>query len=634
MERATVTAAADRVGRVRALTRRLGHDLAFVLPGLPLAVLSFSVLVTLTVVSVATFVVWVGAFLMPLGLAVATRFAALSRRRLRAWGVSVAPVRYVPTGSGPAGPLRLMTDPRRWLDLVFESVIALVLRLLTFVVAVTWSCAALGGLTSWIWGLALREEDSGWPYLLGSVLPGVPQSGWWAYLIDSGINGLLGAVALLTLPGVVRGLAVVDALVTTAMLGGDDELEGRQGAPTREEVLLPAVRATVWARVVAACTGVVLLAVGAPVLVAVYGLHPVLAMVLAAGQSAALVLGVRSAWPAIGLSTLAVLGMMVAASGATTDLSAPWPWPVPALVAHCLLVALVGLRHRWFWAAVAWTAGAAVTVVAVLVRGEPAGGGLANGVVLLAVSGGLALLGALGRVWTRNAGRAEKAERMGAEEAQRRRDLEERNRIARELHDVVAHSMSVINVQASTARYRKPGMTTAVQEEFDDIAASSRQALQEMRALLSILRDDHDVPMAPVPQLGDIPELVEATRASGAAITYSGANTDVPPTIGLTVFRVVQEGLSNALRHAPGAAIDVTTVVANGEVVVSVVNSAAESGHEPAPGSGLGLAGIRERVTALGGAVSAEPTPHGGFAVRATVPLTGADGMDADPILR
>ena len=623
MEGATVTTAA-RDSRARGLASRLWHDLAYVLPGLPLAVVSFAVLLTLTTVSVATVVVWVGAVLMPLALAVASRFAGLSRRRLRAWGVSVPPPRYRPVGSGPLGTLRLLTDSRRWLDLVFESVVALPLRLLTFVVAVAWTGVALGGLTSWIWALVLPQEASGWPHLLGSVLLGVPQSGWGAYLLDSGINLVLGALALLTLPHVVRGLAVADALVTSAMLGGDAGRD-RGDASEWDGARLPAVSATGWAWVGASFTGVVLLAVGWPVLATVYGLNPALAMVLAAGQSAALVLAVRWAWPTIALSTLAALGTMLATSEVTTDMSAPWPWPVPTLVAYCLLVALIGLRHRWFWAAVAWTAGATATVVAFLVVGEMPDGGLANGVVLLTVSGGLALLGALGRLWTRNTDRAEEAERLGAEEAQRRRDLEERNRIARELHDVVAHSMSVINVQASTARYRKPGMSKDVQQEFDDIAASSRQALEEMRALLSILRNDHDAPTAPVPQLGDIPELVEATRASGAAITYTGTGPDVPPTAGLTVYRVVQEALSNALRHAPGAAIDVTTAVGNGVVAVSVVNAAPQTGREPAPGSGLGLAGIRERVTALGGTVSAGPTAHGGFAVEAAVPLAGAD---------
>ncbi|QDB78144.1 sensor histidine kinase [Georgenia sp. 311] len=622
MEGATVTTAA-RVSRVRILVGRLWHDLAYVMPGLPLAVVSFVVLLTLTTVSLATVVVWVGAVLMPLALAVASRFAGLSRRRLRAWGVSMPPARYRPVGSGPLGTLRLLTDSRRWLDFVFESVVALPLRFLTFVVAVAWAGVALGGLTFWIWALVMPEAASGWPHLLGSVLIGVPQGGWGAYLLDSGINLVLGALALLALPTVVRGLAVADALVTSAMLGGDVEQD--RGEVPGDGARLPAVSATAWAWVGASFTGAALLAVEWPVLVIVYGLNPALAMVLAAGQSAALVLAVRWAWPAIGLSTLSALGTMVATSEVATDSSAPWPWPVPALVGYCLLVALIGLRHRWFWAAVAWTAGAAATVVAFLVVGEVPDAGLANGIVLLAVSGGLALLGALGRLWTRNTDRAEEAERLGAEEAQRRRDLEERNRIARELHDVVAHSMSVINVQASTARYRKPGMSQDVQQEFDDIAASSRQALEEMRALLSILRNDHDAPTAPAPRLGDIPELVEATRASGAAITYAGTGPDVPPTAGLTVYRVVQEALSNALRHAPGATIDVTTAVGNGVVAVSVVNAAPKGRREPAPGSGLGLAGIRERVTALGGTVSAGPTAHGGFAVEAAVPLAGAD---------
>lgn len=621
----------------RRLLRRLGRDYAYVLPGFPLAVLSFCVLVTLTAASVGTFVVWVGALLLPLTLVVASGFAGLSRRRLRAWGLTPAPVRYTPAGRGLTGVFRLMTDPRRWLDLAFESLVAFPLRIATFVVTAAWTGVAVGGLTSWAWRLWLPDDgESGWPYLLGLAFPGVPQDGWGAWAVDSGINLVLGALALLTLPWVMRGLATADARLTAALLGGAGGMTGRaageqDGVPAqgREGARLPAFSGTGWTWVGASFAAAVLVAVGWPLLVALYGVQPAVAPVLAVGQSLALVLAVRWVWAAIGLATLAAIGTMLAASGAATDPTTPWPWPVAALVAHCLLVALIGLRHRWRPAVVAWAAGVVATVTAFAVVGEVPAGGLGNGVVLASVSAGLAALGVLIRLWTQNAGRAEQAERLSAEETQRRQDLEERNRIARELHDVVAHSMSVINVQATTAQYRKPGIVPDVQQEFDDIAASSRQALTEMRALLALLRNDDAAPTAAMPRLADIPDLVEATRASGASITYAGdvggVDAEVPATVGLTAFRAVQEALSNALRHAPGATIEVTTSVEDGSVAVRVVNSAPQRGAERAPGSGLGLAGIRERVTALGGTVVAGPTPQGGFSVVASLPVGGAE---------
>lgn len=628
MERPTAHAA--RGHRLRGRLRGLGGDYVYVLPGLPLAALSLPLLVGLTAASVGTFVVWVGALLLPLTLLVASGFAGLSRYRLRAWGVPVEPPRFKPAGRGLTGLAQVMTDPRRWLDLVFESLIALPVRAVTFVVAATWTALVVGGLTSWLWSLLLPEDDLGWPLLLRSLSTTVPEHGWGAYLIDSGINLLIGVLALVTLPRVMRFLATLDARLTAALLGGaaaprDAELapEGSDRLGGREGAWRPAFDSIGWRWAGVSFLAVVLLAVGWPVLAAVYGLHPAEAMVLAAGQSIAVVLAARWAWPAIGVATAAAAGTVAATYGAPPD--APWPWPVTTLVAHCLFVAVVGMCHRWLRTAAAWTTGAAVTAVTFAVAGQVPEGAPANGVVLVSVSAGLAVLGALGRLWARNAGRAEQAERLSAEEAQRRQDLEERNRIARELHDVVAHSMSVINVQASTAQYRIPGIPADVLRELDDIAASSRQALGEMRALLAILRHGgEEAPTAPEPQLADIPDLVEATRAAGAAIDYSGADGDVPPTVGLTAFRVVQEALSNALRHAPGAAIEVTTAVEGEGVTVRVVNSAAEGGAEPAPGSGLGLAGIRERVTALGGTVEAGPTAEGGFAVVASLPL-GAD---------
>lgn len=631
---AAVTAPASP-GAGRALWGRLGRDYAYVLSGLPVSALAFALLVPLTVASVATLVVWLGALLLPLTLMLATGFAELSRLRVRLWGRDLDAVPPRSGGLSIRGAVRIVSDPRRWLDLAFETLVAFPLRLVTFVVVVTWTAAGLGGVTSILWSWSL-PGGSGWNRLLQLIAPSaVPADPRGQYLLDSGVNFALGVAFLLTLPVVLHALTRLDVVLTSALLGA----EGRagQGASASARVRAPgngdapgaepsreaAFRRLTWTWLAVSFPALILMIVAWPVTAALYGVHPALAMVLAVGHSAAAVLTVRWARTGLGLAALCTLGMMIA----TADAAGPWPWPVTTLLTHCLVIVFLALSRPWFWAAAAWAAGALLSVAGLALNAERLPGDVANAVVLLSVSGGLALLGVLVRLWALSVSRVKQAETASAEELRRRQELQERNRIARELHDVVAHSMSVIAVQATTAKYRKPGIDASVQQEFDDIAESSRQALGEMRALLGLLRGDDAAPTAPVPGLADIGDLVEATRASGTSILYSApeAGPEAPAAVGLTAFRVVQEGLSNALRHAPGSSVEVTIAVdESGErLLVTVVNSAPEGEQDPAPGSGLGLVGIRERVAALGGTVDAVPTPQRGFAVSASLPLGG-----------
>ena len=612
------------------LWRRLGRDYEYVLPGFPLALFGFVLLVPLTAASLGTLIVWVGLPLLLVTLWVATGFAELSRARIRRWGVPVDTALYRPAGPGVRGALRALTDPRRWLDLVFETLVAYPMRLITFVVAVIWTALPLGGLTHVLWAWSL-PDDSGWIQLLEIVAPSrVPESPGAQYLLDSGINFGIGLVFLFTLPAMMHALARLDVDISTALLGAatrnaEDGTEARPAHPATGRATGAVARATAfsgsaWTWLAVSFAAGVLVAVGWPVTAALYGVHPALAMVLTVAHSGAAVLTVRYVWAGLALSAGAGLGMIVATADAAGTW--PWPWPVTTLLTHCLIIVVLALRRSWVWAWAAWAVGVLLTIAALLVG--PAGvpdGAMANGIVFVSVSAGVAIIGALGRLWTLSASRVEQAETISADEARRRRELQERNRIARELHDVVAHSMSVINVQATTARYRKPHIDESVQQEFADIAESSRRALGEMRALLAILRGDDAAPTAPVPSLGDIGELVEASRASGTAISYTGDGKEVSATVGLTAFRVVQEALSNALRHAPGASVEVVTAVEGDALKIRVVNSAPEGQADPAPGSGLGLAGIRERVFALDGNVTAEATPHGGFVVAASLPL-------------
>jgi signal transduction histidine kinase len=219
--------------------------------------------------------------------------------------------------------------------------------------------------------------------------------------------------------------------------------------------------------------------------------------------------------------------------------------------------------------------------------------------------------------------------------------LEERARIARELHDVVAHHMSLIAVRAESAPYRLDGLPEPVQAEFRALSATAREALTDMRRLLGVLRHDQPADLAPQPQLSDLPVLIDAARHAGVLVELSvpADLTAVPAGVGVCAYRIVQESLSNAGRHAPGAAVSVSVGQDSGMVVLRVTNGPSElhgtqtatlpSRPEPGapPGKGVrpghGLAGMRERVGLLGGTLSAGPEPGGGFAVSAVLPLGG-----------
>jgi len=236
--------------------------------------------------------------------------------------------------------------------------------------------------------------------------------------------------------------------------------------------------------------------------------------------------------------------------------------------------------------------------------------------------------------WRAQRALAAQTERVELEQA-RRAVLQERARIARELHDVVAHHMSLIAVRAETAPYRLGDLTEPVRAEFQSLSAA-RAALADMRRLLGVLRDDRAAALAPQPQLSDLPVLVDAARRAGVSVELSvlAVRDPVPAGVGVCAYRIVQESLSNASRHAPGAAVTVLVAQRPGAVLLRVTNGpgglaelAGASGAArdgPAAGPGHGLAGMRERVALLGGSLSAGPAPDGGFVVSAVLPLGAA----------
>ena len=210
-------------------------------------------------------------------------------------------------------------------------------------------------------------------------------------------------------------------------------------------------------------------------------------------------------------------------------------------------------------------------------------------------------------------------------ERARRTVLQERTRIARDLHDVVAHHMSMVVVSAQTAQYRHDGVPPGVQAEFETIAATGRQALNEIRGLLGVLRSDAELPeLAPAPLISDLPELFSSTQRAGVPVTWriEGSTAVVGDLIGATVYRIVQECLANASRHAAGSPVTADVNITADGVGIEMRNRLTTPPSVPAV-PGLGIAGMRERATAVGGVVAVHDD-DGEFVVWAYLPYLPA----------
>jgi len=235
------------------------------------------------------------------------------------------------------------------------------------------------------------------------------------------------------------------------------------------------------------------------------------------------------------------------------------------------------------------------------------------------------------------AGLAEQAERERAAEVERARQQvrEERMRIAHELHDVVAHTLAVITVQAGVGRRLMAKQPEEAATALESIEMTGRMAQDELRVVLGLLRDEETgaAALAPAPKLVDLKELAENVRASGTPVELqlSGADRQLSPALELTIFRVVQEALTNVVKHAAGARAAVAVTVSGGRIRIEVIDGGGETAHPAggggradSPGTGHGIVGMRERIAAFGGWLVAEPLPGGGFQVLAEVPAEGA----------
>ncbi|MFE4915196.1 sensor histidine kinase [Streptomyces sp. NPDC056652] len=239
--------------------------------------------------------------------------------------------------------------------------------------------------------------------------------------------------------------------------------------------------------------------------------------------------------------------------------------------------------------------------------------------------------------WSRAGARASEQASAAEDERGRRARLEERTTIARELHDVVAHHMSAVAIQAEAAQYRVQDPPPELAEALAAVRGNAVAALAELRRVLGVIRADtpHNGlagrALPPQPTLSGLGRLIDAVRVSGAPVakTVTGNVRELAPGVELSAYRIVQEALSNAMRHAPGAEVRVElSYVATG-LGVRVVNGSATQPAGASPGAGHGLLGMRERVAMLEGRLTARRTAGGGFEVSAFLPdVPPADGKE------
>ncbi|WP_050815107.1 sensor histidine kinase [Streptomyces zinciresistens] len=307
---------------------------------------------------------------------------------------------------------------------------------------------------------------------------------------------------------------------------------------------------------------------------------------------------------------------------------AGWPWLPAAFISHLTVLTVVAIRTRPRTAAYIW---AVTAIYGFVVDFVLSGGYYGSNTGAMLVLSALILLAVA--VWhTRKEARQEVTaqQTVTAHERSRRTLLEERSNIARELHDVVAHHMSVVAIQAEAAPYRVENPPEELERAFATIRENAVAALTELRRVLGVVRaEDYEAPEAPQPTLADLDALLANVRDAGLRVDKAviGAVRELPPGVELSAYRIVQEALSNSLRHAPGASARVEIGYVLGGLGVRVVNGPppVPGMVKPSPGAGHGITGMRERVSMLDGRMTAAPTGDGGYEVAVFLPVASAE---------
>ncbi|MET7733823.1 histidine kinase [Streptomyces sp. NPDC005402] len=306
-----------------------------------------------------------------------------------------------------------------------------------------------------------------------------------------------------------------------------------------------------------------------------------------------------------------------------------WPWLPGSFACHLVVLTVVAMRTRPRTAAWMWLLTGAYGLIWQgalgadhYYRSNTAEMLFISALILLVVS-----------VWhiRRDAVQTVTAQQtVTAHERSRRTLLEERTTIARELHDVVAHHMSVVAIQAEAAPYRVENPPPELEKAFATIRENAVAALTELRRVLGVVRaEDYEAPDAPQPTLADLDALLANVRDTGLSVdkALTGAVRELPQGVELSAYRIVQEALSNTLRHAPGASARVEVSYVLGGLGLRIVNGPLPwpSLVKPSPGAGHGITGMRERVSMLNGEMTAGPTDEGGYEVTVFLPVPLGD---------
>ncbi|PPK61872.1 histidine kinase [Actinokineospora auranticolor] len=290
-------------------------------------------------------------------------------------------------------------------------------------------------------------------------------------------------------------------------------------------------------------------------------------------------------------------------------------WPPTGVALYRVGRTSTRVRHAVAWATVANLCAAAPLQLA---TSDPIADRVLSLAITLAFAGVPAAMGVLVRLRRELTTSLTELERARRAELAARLDqarAEERTRIAREIHDAVGHNTTLIAVQAAALAATSTDPTTV--QTANHLRELAKHSLDEMRAALGLL--NHGTPTAE--GLADLPTLITRARAAGLDVRADTPSISTTPTISRAIYRVIQEGLTNAIKHSPGAPVEITLTPTKDKITVTIINGPATHPTTPQPG-GAGLPGLTERTHNAGGTCQATPTPDGGFKLEATLPTT------------